>query len=452
MIQLGGCCYDPESRILYRGNEEILLRPRVLAVFESLLKRPGKVVRKEDLLSSAWRGAFVAEASLTVAMSELREALGDDPREPTYIQTIPRRGYRLIAEVSTPPDDAAEQPAEADSVLLPLRPGDADGDADRPVAPIGPGSRLAGYEIIAALGTGGMGDVWRARDLELNREIAIKVMSAGGDASTLQRFIREARVLATLDHPNVVTVHSVEEWDGVHFLTMQLVEGRTLDMVIPVGGLPLDELLDLAIPMVDAVSAAHAHGITHRDLKPANIMVADDGRLRVLDFGLAKPDQVALPVEDDSSARPVDDRKRLHQPLTEVGRIMGTVGYMSPEQALGKPADARSDLFSLGVTLYEMATGTRPFPGDDKDAVIKGILHATPVPAAQLNELLPPELDEAIAKLLQKEPAARYQSATEIGWILDSIRHQIGTTRRRPALLAAAAAVSARLRRLIGMS
>ena len=220
------------------------------------------------------------------------------------------------------------------------------------------GEFLGRYEIVRALGSGAMGQVYAAYDASLDREIALKVLRAkfSEDFMRRERFEREAKAIAALDHPNIVTVYSVEEDAGTHFITMQLIEGCTLDALVPEGGLPTQKFLDLTLRLVEAVAAAHQKGIVHRDLKPSNVMVADDGRLKVLDFGLAK-----LRVEETED-EPLGDPETMG--LTLEGQIIGTVAYMSPEQAEGRPADHRSDIFSLGVLMYEMATGAAPFEGD----------------------------------------------------------------------------------------
>src|SRR6188474_2683268 len=215
--------------------------------------------------------------------------------------------------------------------------------------------RLNHYTIIESLGQGGMGEVYVAEDSKLNRRVALKVLTGltASDPERRARFEREAKAVAALNHPNIVTIHSVEEADGVPFLTMELVEGRLLSSLITPGGMPLDALLRTGIGISDAIAAAHQKGITHRDLKPANVMITNDGRVKVLDFGLAKLREAGLDA-DGVTQMPASD-------LTGEGRIIGTIAYMSPEQAEGKVVDQRSDIFSLGVMLHEMATGERPF-------------------------------------------------------------------------------------------
>ena len=220
------------------------------------------------------------------------------------------------------------------------------------------GTSLSHYRILEKLGSGGMGEVYVAEDTELGRQVALKVLppEMAESEERRARFKREARAIAALNHPNIVTVHSVEEADGVHFMTMELVRGKRLSELQPKHGFALSKFLDVAIPLADAVAAAHQEGITHRDLKPDNVMVGDDGRVKVLDFGLAKP-KTGLLTEASDSDLPTEHK-------TEEGRILGTVSYMSPEQAEGKPIDERSDIFSLGILFYEMLTGKRPFDGD----------------------------------------------------------------------------------------
>jgi serine/threonine protein kinase len=252
-----------------------------------------------------------------------------------------------------------------------------------------------------------MGEVYVAEDTKLQRRVALKVLpkEMAADPERRSRFEREARAVAALSHPNIVTVYSVEEADGVHFITMELVEGKTLAKVLPRNGFSLGELLEIAIPLADAVSSAHRTGITHRDLKPDNIMVDGEGRLRVLDFGLAK-------LHDSAGA----EEGLTHAPTatveTEEGKILGTVAYMSPEQAEGKTVDPRSDVFSLGTILHEMATGERPFRGDTKMSTIGAILKDQPASVTERNPSLPRHLGRIVRRCLAKDPDRRYQTAT----------------------------------------
>ncbi|HXW08141.1 MAG TPA: protein kinase [Vicinamibacterales bacterium] len=281
------------------------------------------------------------------------------------------------------------------------------------------GTTLGHYRIERELGRGGMGEVYAARDLKLHRHVALKVLAAafGTDSERRQRFAREAQAVAALNHPNIVTLYSVEQAGALDFLTMELVEGQPLDRLIPRDGLPLDRLLKLAVPLADAVSAAHHKGITHRDLKPANIIVSDDGRLKVLDFGLAR---LKEPSERASSVTVMPT-----QTVTGDGRILGTVAYMSPEQAEGKPVDHRSDIFSLGIALYEMSTGQRPFRGDSSVSLLSSILKDTPPSLTDVNRSLPRDLARIVRRCLMKDPEERYQSAKDIRNDLQELRQAL---------------------------
>jgi len=281
------------------------------------------------------------------------------------------------------------------------------------------GKTLSHYEICSKLGEGGMGTVYRAHDNSLGRDVALKVLSANltADIEFNQRFEREVKSLAALRHPSIVTIHSFEKDAGVCFYTMELVEGRTLADQIPATGFPLDRLFQLIIPVIDAVSHAHTQGIIHRDLKPTNIMLDQDGTPKVLDFGLAKL----------GDAGPTTDAKTVHldELQTAEGRILGTFAYMSPEQAEGKPTDHRSDIFSLGIILYEMATGQRPFTGDTPVSTISAIIKDAPTSITTLNQHLPRHLWRIVKKCLEKDPGRRYQSTRDLRNDLAELKHEI---------------------------
>jgi Tol biopolymer transport system component len=282
-------------------------------------------------------------------------------------------------------------------------------------AALAPGTRLGVYVVDTLLGRGGMGEVYRARDAKLGRDVALKVLPTmfAADPERLARLEREARLLAALSHPNIVTIHSVEEADGVLFLTMEYVDGKPLSDLMVKGGLSLTQVLNLAIPLADAISAAHQKSITHRDLKPANVMITVDGRVKVLDFGLAKLAHAPDAVSTDSTT---------HR-ITGEGQIIGTISYMSPEQAAGSPLDGRSDVFSLGVILYEMATGERPFKGDNAVSTITSILRDTPPPITAVNGVLPRDLAVIVRRCLVKNPDQRTQSAKDLRNQLEDLQH-----------------------------
>ncbi len=280
------------------------------------------------------------------------------------------------------------------------------------------GSEIGHYKVVRLLGKGGMGEVYLADDTKLQRQVALKILDpqVAADPDRRERFVREARAAAALNHPNIVTIHSVEEADGRVFLTLEYVEGGTLADIIQPGGLPIDRLLSIGISLADAVGAAHQRGITHRDLKPANVMVANDGRVKVLDFGLAKLR------EDMQLAEALPT-----QTLTGEGRIMGTIAYMSPEQAEARAVDQRSDVFSLGVILYEMAIGDRPFKGDSQLSVLSSILRDMPPLVTDVKQGLPRDLGRIIRRCLAKDPEDRYSTARDLRNDLRGLREDLSS-------------------------
>lgn len=283
------------------------------------------------------------------------------------------------------------------------------------------GRSLKHYEIIGKLGSGGMGDVYLAQDTKLDRKVALKVLppDLAEDEERRSRFTREAKVVAGLNHPNIVTLYSVEEADDVHFITMELVSGKTLAELLPRNGFELDKLMEFAGPLANAVAAAHERGVIHRDLKPSNLMLTDSGELRVLDFGLAKLERGV------SSGTDVSDATT--QAKTGDGVILGTAHYMSPEQAAGRPIDHRSDIFSIGVVLYELATGQRPFQGDTPLSILSSILRDEPPPVRDLKPSLPYLLERTIRRCLAKEPARRFQTAIDIRNEIEELQRELSS-------------------------
>src|SRR5688572_25138778 len=297
--------------------------------------------------------------------------------------------------------------------------------------PLSPGTQLGSYEIVSLLGAGGMGEVYRARDPRLKREVALKVLPdvAAADADRRERFTREALAVAALNHPHIVTIHSVEDAGTAVFLTMELVEGRSLAEALPPTGLPIERVLTIGIAVADATSAAHQKGITHRDLKPGNIMLGEGeqaGRIKVLDFGLAKIVDAQLGASGVSMLQ--TEAPAHTAPITAEGRILGTVAYMSPEQAEGQAIDGRSDLFSLGVVLYELATGRRPFAGDTNLSILSSILKDTPKSVTDINPAIPPELGRIIRRALAKDPERRYQTAKDLRNDLEDLKASLGSS------------------------
>lgn len=297
------------------------------------------------------------------------------------------------------------------------------------------GRKLGHYEILSQLGAGGMGVVFVARDDRLGRKVALKVLppSMAGDPELLARFQREAKALAALRHPGIVTIHSIEEHDGVHFLTMELVDGQPLSQCIPEHGMDPRRWIEIAVPLAAAVGAAHSQGVTHRDLKPANIMI-DGADVKVLDFGLAKQSgtlrsgangtgEAPVPGDDAADTLPTSD-------FTKLGRILGTVHYMSPEQAEGKPVGPPSDVFALGIVLYEMATGEKPFRGATPISILSSILRDDPPLVTLRNPSMPHGLDRIVRRCLQKHSAERYRDANLLRDDLERLREEIQAVSR----------------------
>jgi TolB-like protein len=282
------------------------------------------------------------------------------------------------------------------------------------------GQTFSHYRVDSKLGAGGMGEVYRAHDETLDRDVALKVLpeEMASDPERLARFEREARTLAALNHPNIVTIHEVGEAESVHFLAMELVSGRTVAEIIPKTGLPLEQIIAFAVPLADALAAAHERGIVHRDLKSNNLMVTDDGRVKVLDFGLAR--LRPRPVSEETT-------QLREEELTREGVIVGTLPYMAPEQIQGKEADQRSDIFSLGVVLYEMATGQRPFRGDTFAELASSILRDRPKSINDQRGELPPDLARVVRRCLEKDPERRFQSTKDLRTELQDLARELET-------------------------
>lgn len=285
--------------------------------------------------------------------------------------------------------------------------------------PVSPGLTIGHYGIVSSLGRGGMGEVFLAHDAKLDRRVAVKVLPDEfvNDSTRRKRFEVEAKALAALNHPNIVSIFSVDECDGRLLLVMELVEGKTLRELIGPAGMPVSEFLDIAVSLADAVGAAHARGVMHRDLKPENIMVTASGWVKILDFGLAK--------FRSSETRVADTNTRLHLDLTMGGMALGTVPYMSPEQADGDIVDHRSDIFSLGVVFHEMLTGVQPFRGRTVAQLLSAILRDDPPPLTSSRIDLPAGFGDILRRCLQKQPAERYVSAGDLHASLRQLRRQV---------------------------
>jgi predicted Ser/Thr protein kinase len=354
-------------------------------------------------------------------MNRLRQALGDSAEQPRFIETLARRGYRFMVPVQFE-EVPVEQTAPAE-----------------PIAGAASESQVSGksshYQVLERLGGGGMGVVYKAKDMRLNRAVALKFLPSelANDAAALERFRREAQAASALNHPNICTIYDVGELalateggsEAQKFIAMEFLDGRTLENHISGKPLPLQETLELGIEIADALSAAHAQGIIHRDIKPANIFVTKRGSAKILDFGLAKLTADGTAEQHgEGTARPMQGGAG---GITVLGKAMGTLTYMSPEQVRGETLDARADLFSFGVALYQMATGVLPFRGDDPELVREAILNRAPDEPRRLNPQVPPRMEEIIVKALEKDRKFRYQSAVEIRTDLQRLKRENGS-------------------------
>src|ERR1700677_4476050 len=418
-------------------NNKVLLREQVFQVLRLLLEREGKIVTREEIKGRLWPNATVVDfdRSINATIKALRRALGDSADNPRYIETLGRRGYRLM--VLTEYVESAPR----------IAPGQVIAPAPLPPIPL-PGKKVAHYRVLDFIGGGGMGMVFKAEDLRLGRVVALKFLPEefAGDALALQRFEREAQTASALNHPNICTIYEIEEHEGQPFIAMELLQGDNLRDRLSASEqqlLPLPELLEIAAQICDGLQAAHDKGIIHRDIKPANIFLCKSGTVKILDFGLAKlagSDGTLERAEAASTAAPkTSSTESLKKALTRTGTTAGTAGYMSPEQVRHEELDTRSDLFSFGLVVYEMACGQRPFSGQTLVDLHEAILHQTPAPAKARNPVLPRSLDLVLAKALEKDRNRRYRAATAMKDDLARIMREVHPARRwtRRALAAA---------------
>lgn len=391
-------------------------------ILKTLLEHPGGVVTREELRKCLWPNDTIVEFehSISAAMNRLRQALSDSAENPQFIETLARRGYRFMVPVQF-----EEAPPPLPSPNVPSRAVPSREELIR--------QNASHYQVLERLGGGGMGVVYKAVDTRLHRAVALKFLplEMAEDAAALERFRREAQAASALNHPNICTIYDVGELplesgassEPQRFIAMEFLDGQTLEHRISAKPLPLQETLDLAIEIADALSAAHAQGIIHRDIKPANVYVTRRGNAKVLDFGLAKLTyQRTSEPSSNASAVSASDAPA---GITLLGRAMGTPNYMSPEQVRGEELDPRADLFSFGVVMYQMVTGFVPFRGETPEMITDAILHRAPEAPSHLIPNIPLRLEEIILKALEKDRRFRYQFAAEIRTDLERLKRAL---------------------------
>jgi serine/threonine protein kinase len=385
MIRFGEFELEVRSAELRRNGVKVRLQEQPFRLLSMLLERPGEVVYRDEIRKRLWPNGTAVEVShgINAAVQRLREALGESADSPRYVETLARRGYRFLAPVEF---EVAERAGRPPSTVSESRGYE--------------GNAVSHFRVLERLGRGGMGVVHRAEDLKLGRQVALKFLppDVASDPAALGRFLREARAASVLNHPNICTTYGVEECDGRPVIVMELLEGETLEAMLAKGPLPPAEALAGAIEIASALDAAHRKGIVHRDLKPGNLLSTRSG-WKVLDFGLAKMERSAgLSFEGVSQ-------------VTQEGTILGTLHYLSPEQVQGRETDARSDIFSFGVVLYEMLAGHHAFDGPNAATVMASILTLEPPP---MPPEAPVELDRVVRRCLAKDPDERWQTARDL--------------------------------------
>jgi len=442
-VRFGDFELDLRTGELHQGEGTIPLQQQPFQVLLMLVDRGGEIATREEIRKKLWPNDTVVEfdQSINAVIKKLRKALGDSVDDPKYIKTLARIGYRLMVPVERVAADAADN-VSSGIYETALR-------SKRPASSL-TGKTVSHYRVLEIVGGGGMGVVYRAEDLKLGRAVALKFLSEelGEDSKALERFEHEARAASTLDHPNICSIYEFGEHEGQAFIVMQLLEGETLrdrlasaaSEVSSERAFSVDQLVDVAVQIATGLEAAHERGIIHRDIKPANIFLTNRGLVKILDFGVAKlmeiGEHASVAPEQQNSAAPPSTFDGAVDALnaTRAGMAIGTMGYMSPEQARGDRLDARTDLFSFGLVLYEMATGQRAFSGETAAVVRDAVLNSTPVPLRELNSTLPARLVATIDKALEKDRERRYQSAAQMRTdLLTTLGSRTAQKRRRPS-------------------
>jgi serine/threonine protein kinase/Tol biopolymer transport system component len=441
LIRFGPFELDLRARELRKDGRSTALPEQSIVILDMLLDRPGELVLREEIRSRLWPNDTVVEFdhSINTAIRRLRLALGESADSPQFIETLARRGYRWIGSAEAlkvrEPKSALANPA-----VEPAPPPLFDGNLT--------GKKVTHYRVLEVLGGGGMGVVYKAEDLKLGRRVALKFLpdELAMDPIALRRLEQEARAASALNHPNVCTIYEIAEHAGRSFIVMELLEGETLREQIAAQVAEhrrptIEKLIDLGIKISDALAAAHARGIVHRDIKPANIFVTRTGVAKILDFGVAKLFRQLITDQDQSPGSISGDILRPHRiesvahapsndpSLTRTGLAMGTAGYMSPEQVRGEVLDSRTDLFSFGLVLYEMATGRAAFDAATAVIMREAILNSEPTAARDINPDIPEALSLIIRKALEKERHKRYQTAAEIRADLETLRRKAAPIR-----------------------
>lgn len=441
-VRVGSFVLDLHSGELHSATgERILLREQPFQVLRMLVEREGKIVPRAEIRRRLWPNDTIVDFdhSINVAIGVLRRTLGDSTANPRYIETLARRGYRLLP------------PVEWLDTSVPAAGAPATAKETRPLGDL-TGRKVGHYRVLEVLGGGGMGMVYKAEDLKLGRRAALKFLPEElvGDPTALKRLEIEAQTASSLNHPNICTIYGIEEHEDQRFIAMELLEGQTLQQRMAASApdpISVSLLIDVAIQVCRGLEAAHGKAIVHRDVKPANIFLTEHGTAKLLDFGIAK--LVADDDAGDAGEPQAPPRSTTPEGLTRISVAAGTSGYMSPEQVRKEDLDGRSDLFSLGLVLYEMATGRRAFGGNTSAGEHDAILSATPSAPETLNRSVPSALSAVVERALEKDRSRRYQTATEMRVDLERARpvsQPRGTRPRRrwfgagaAALLAAAA-------------
>jgi len=420
---------------LRRAGQPIKLGRIPMELLRLLIEQRGQLVTRDQMVERVWgKGVFVdTDNSINAAIRRVRQILDDAPEQPQFVQTIVGRGYRFIANIQ---EASAEEVGESSTEVVQ--------GSDHFL-----GKKVSHYRILKMLGGGGMGLVYMAEDLVLSRRVALKFLPAefAENSLALDRLVSEARAASALDHPNTCPVYELGKHEGRPFIVMQLLEGETLREWIDQSPARDNRsrsisLLDLAVQIAAGLESAHRKGIIHRDIKPANIFITCSGQVKILDFGMAKFMERAQPWEDDTGEDAGFCQIAASPTVTQTGATLGTPSYLSPEQIRHEPLDARSDLFSFGLVLYEMATGQRAFSGNTAQSIRDAVLNHPPIAPRAVNPDVPIRLEEIILKSIEKDAAHRYQSALDLGSDLSQVKSCL-TPASRPRGIAIPLAVGA---------